>query len=83
MPGPARRCRRPRSDSMAGPRTRSPIRTGLSFRAGMLTNVGEAAHRDVYEDDEVHLDVSVAKTVTDRLTLSAQLNGLTARQELR
>jgi len=49
----------------------------------MLSNVGEAAHRDVYEDDEVHLDVSVAKTVTDRLTLSAQLNGLTARQELR
>lgn len=62
-------------------------RTGLSFvlasnyRAAMLTSIGAAAHRDVYVDDEVHLDVSVAKTLTDRLAISAQVNGLTARRE--
>lgn len=62
-------------------------RSGLSFviatnyRAAMLTNIGDAAHRDAYVDDELHLDFSVAKSLTERLTASAQVNGLTARRE--
>jgi hypothetical protein len=47
----------------------------------MLTDIGNAPYRDHYVDDEFHLDVSIVKAVTDRLTISTQLNGLMARQE--
>lgn len=62
-------------------------RRGLSFvvatnyRAPMLIGIGGASHRDVYLDEEFNLDLSVAKTMSRQLSISAQLNGLTARQE--
>lgn len=52
-----------------------------NYRAAMLTDVGEASYRDQYVEGEFHLDVSVAKAVSERLTVSAQVNGLTAREE--
>jgi TonB-dependent receptor len=52
-----------------------------NYRAAMLTDIGNAPYRDHYVDDEFHLDVSIVKAVTDRLTISTQLNGLMARQE--
>ena len=62
-------------------------RSGLSFvvatnyRAAMLTDIGDTSFQDHYVDDEFHLDLSVAKSVTNRLTLAAQVNGLTAQRE--
>ena len=62
-------------------------RRGLSFvvaanyRDDLLIGVGNAAHRDVYFDDEFHLDFSVTQTLSERLAVSAKLNGITAQQE--
>lgn len=60
---------------------------GLSFvvagnyRDAMLISVGGNEFRDVYFDEEFHLDVSVAKSISRQLSVSAQVNGLTGRQE--
>ncbi len=52
-----------------------------NYRDAMLIGVGSAEHRDVYYDDEFHIDLSAVKALSNQLSISAQINGLTARQE--
>ena len=52
-----------------------------NYRDALLIGAGGAPHRDVYFDDEFHLDVSAVKSLSDQLSISAQINGLTAQQE--
>ncbi len=60
---------------------------GLSFvvagnyRDALLIGVGDAEHNDVYFDAEFQLDLSVTKSISDRLVVSGQVNGLTANEE--
>ncbi len=52
-----------------------------NYRDALLIGVGDGPLEDVFFDDEFSIDFSVVKTLSDRLSLSAQLNGLTAQQE--
>lgn len=60
---------------------------GLSFvvaanyRDALLIGVGDAAYSDVYFDAEFQLDLSMTKSISEQLTVSGQVNGLTAREE--
>lgn len=53
-----------------------------NYRDALLIGVGSAEYNDVYFDNEFQLDFSVTKSVSDRLLVSGQVNGLTARKEL-
>lgn len=52
-----------------------------NYRDALLIGVGDSPLEDIYFDDEVTVDFSVVKTISNRLSVSAQLNGLTAQQE--
>lgn len=52
-----------------------------NYRDALLIGVGDADHEDVYFDREFHLDLSLVKTLSDRLSVSTQFNGLTAQRE--
>ena len=52
-----------------------------NYRDVLLFGVGGTDTSDRYFDQEFHLDFSVVQKINDKLTVTGQLNGLTARQE--
>jgi hypothetical protein len=50
-----------------------------NFKDATLVGLGGNQYTDLYRSTEVHLDVTVTKTITSRLSVTGQFNGLTSQ----